>query len=127
MIILIWVVALPFLYWVWLGITLTAIDYAIYLGWQEKENDMGTFVNSRGETVNRHRLIRYGQVAGQDHPDLLSVYDEERNIIHIDRELAAELPQQVIERLEVTVIPATRVANNFVGFGPYNREVIHTL
>lgn len=122
MMILVWVVALPFLYWMWLGIALTIVDYAIYLGWQEKENDMaGTFKNSRGEMVERARLIRYGKVATKANPDLLSLYDEERNIIHIDKGIAAELPQQVIERLEVTVLPATRVNNSFVGFGPYNR------
>lgn len=118
MTILMWVVLLPFLYWVWLGVTFTIIIWVIQ---RDKENDMvGTFVNAAGETVERARLVRYGAVAGQDHPDLLSIYDEERNIIHIDRELAAGLPRQVIERLEVTVLPATRVANTTVGFAPYN-------
>lgn len=118
MFIILWVVALPFLYWVWLGITLTAIDYAIYLGW--KETDMvGTFVNAAGETVERARIIRYGSIARAEYPDLLSQYDEGKNIITIDRANAAGLPQQVIERLEMTTIPNTRAADNTVGFTSY--------
>ena len=118
MVIVLWVVALPFLYWVWLGITLTIVDYAIYLAW--KETDMvGTFVNAAGETVERARIIRYGSIAREAYPDLLSQYDEAKNIIVIDKVNAAGLPQQVIERLEMTTFPATRAANNTVGFEAY--------
>lgn len=79
----------------------------------------GTFVNAAGETVERQRLIRYGSVATEANPDLLSIFNEEKNLITIDRVNAAELPQQVIERLEMTTIQFTRAADNTVGFVAY--------
>lgn len=121
MVILIGVVALPFLYWAWWGITLTAIDYAIYLGWQEQENDM----KDQFEVEQEHpaRLIRYTTLADAEHPNLLSAYDKTKNLQMIDRNLADQLPVAMRQRLETSVMPATMIVDDGMGlrFGEYRQ------
>lgn len=76
-------------------------------------------------TVTRARLIRYTTVAGQDHPNLLSVFDSSRNLQMIDIELSASMPRQMREFLEMSTIPATMITNETTGsFGPYVQPTV---
>ncbi len=103
----VYVVATPFLIWVWLGVSFTIIDLTIHLvrQWVEKELRMSDMVKGRA------RLIRYSDLAGIGE-GVLSYFDAERNILHIDRKLAATLPDFDRERLETTEIRLTQLAGN---------------
>lgn len=74
------------------------------------------------EVPGRARLIRYTTVAGNDHPNLLSVYDAEKNIQMIDRELAKWLPREMRNHLEMSRIPATMLSNDGLSFVPWVAE-----
>lgn len=119
--IILWVIASPFLVILWWAIVLAVIDYAIHVGRQEQENKMTTFTNSKGETVERQRLIRYTNLADAEHPNLLSAFDKGRNLQMIDQNNAAELPPYALQQLEMTETPATMLSADGLGFVAYNQ------
>lgn len=61
------------------------------------------------------RLIRYGAVATPEKPNLLSTYNEEKNLQIIDHTLVMGLPNSMINRLETSVIPETMIVDD--GYG----------
>lgn len=96
------ILSLPLLVWLWLGMAYT-ITY-VALCWAQQEMKMT-------ETKERARLIRYTKLGEPTMPGLLSFFEEEKNILHIDRELAATLPTMDRERLEMTHYVFTRLAS----------------
>lgn len=103
------VVCMPFLYWVWLGIAFTIIDYALHMGLRE-----GLYIMTEAyKTANRpSRLIRYADLNVQGKPGLLSVYDEQKNLVIIDRTRSATMPDPDRHRLEMTDLPFTRLSDS---------------
>lgn len=73
------------------------------------------------EAVQPARLIRYTDIVEPTMPNLLSTYNEEKNLVCIDRTLAEILPVAIRNRLEMTDIPLTRVVDDGRGlrFGSY--------
>lgn len=100
-----YIAATPILIWLWLGVSFTIIDLAIHLVRQfvERNLSMADMVEGRA------RLIRYMDLQG-DQTGLLSYFDAERNILCIDRGLAATLPDFDRERLETTEIEFTQLS-----------------
>lgn len=122
--------AAPFLVWLWLGVSFTMIDFAVYLmgNWianRERELFMEQAMEQeRGK--ERARIIRYTHLDEPDMPGLLSFYDKDKNILHIDRELADNLTKPSRERLEMTEHTFTRLARSDetgMPFKPYTIEV----
>ena len=109
--VILWTIALPFLVWLWLGVAFVIIS--VILCWMKREFEM---------EQERARIIRYTTLDEPSMPGLLSFFEEEKNILHIDRALAAGLPNFDRERLEMTTHTFTRKASaNEVGmaFKPY--------
>jgi hypothetical protein len=98
------VVTSPFLVWLWLGVAFTIVDFALY--WANKESNMTVDTNEE-----RARIIRYTRLDEPNMPGLLSFFEEEKNILHIDRDLAADLPDMDRHRLEMTHVIFTRKAS----------------
>lgn len=92
--------SLPLLIWLWLGIAFVIIRVILYwMQWEYKNME------------ERARIIRYTSLANvESMPGLLSFFEEEKNILHIDHELAASLPTFDRERLEMTEHTFTRKA-----------------
>lgn len=94
------ILALPLLVWLWLGIAFVIIRVILY--WMQWEYQ---------KMSERARIIRYTSLANVvSMPGLLSFFDEGKNILHIDHELAASLPTMDRERLEMTEHVFTRKA-----------------
>lgn len=109
-------IALPFLYWLWLGTTFTIMIYA--LRWAaEKGLTMEQVLEAvaQAEQERPARIVRYTSLNEPDMPGLLSFYEEEKNILHIDRDLAETLPRFDRDRLEMTEITFTRLASQDEG------------
>lgn len=106
------ILALPLLVWLWLGIAYVIVF--VILCWMKWEFEM---------EQERARIIRYTSLANvESMPGLLSFFEEEKNILHIDHELASTLPTFDRERLEMTEHTFTRkAAASEVGlrFKPY--------
>lgn len=110
---LLWVVLLPFCMWVWWGIAFVTARtlIAIVTFVVTEELDMKT------ETKDHKydRLIRYGLVANDEKPNLLSKYDADKNLQIIDTTLVMSLPSSMVDRLEMTVIPETMIVDDGMG------------
>lgn len=106
---MLWIIlSLPLLVWLWLGVSFTIIDFALH--WARKELNMHGTLNVKHETPAR--LIRYvDKLDVPSMPGLLSFYDVEKNLLRIDRVLAANLPNMDRERLEMTDHVFTRLAS----------------
>lgn len=67
------------------------------------------------------RIIRYTSLDHEDMPGLLSFYEQEKNILHIDREQAERLPLTIRNRLEMTEKTFTKVIDRgeMPTFGDY--------
>lgn len=121
---ILFVVALPFLVWLWLGVTFTIIDFTCYLVGLPIEKVIVMLARVEAEQ-ERARLIRYTKFGADVAPNLLSFLDAEKNILHIDRERAASLPNFDRERLEMTdheftiVTPANEGGMRFKPFGTH--------
>jgi len=63
----------------------------------------------------RHRLIRYTTLATDERPNLLSMFDEDRQLQRIDRNLVQSLPREMQNRLEMSSIPMTMVIDDGMG------------
>lgn len=110
--------AYPFIVWLWLGINLTMLDFAITWLKLIEDNDMTETL----EKTAPARLIRYTSLKEDGMPGLLSFFEQEKNILHIDRDLANTLPNFDRERLEMTEIVFTKLADNGVlRFEPYGK------
>lgn len=108
-----WVVVLPFCMWVWWGIAFVTARtlIAIVTFVVTEELDMKT------ETKDHKydRLIRYGLVANDEKPNLLSKYDADKNLQTIDTTLVMSLPSSMVDRLEMSVIPETMIVDDGMG------------
>lgn len=113
------IVAMPFLYWIWLGIMFTVLCYALNYGLREGL----IFMVEAYKTANRpSRLIRYTTLDVPALPGVLSIYNEEKNLILIDRERAATMPDLDRQRLEMSDLPATKLSASMqtLAFVPYH-------
>lgn len=123
MLLIIFILSLPFLMWVWLGIFFTILIYvAETISEKLKEAEMQNEVNTE-----LARIIRYTDLSefeANNMPGLLSFFEEGRNILHIDRQQAERLPEFMRNRLEMTSEVFTRVYDHgaTMTFAPYNRE-----
>lgn len=71
--------------------------------------------------MERHRLIRFENIVDYDRPRLLSYFDKEKNLLHIDREEAECLPKMIQDTLIFTEIEYTRVSDDGMRFEQYER------
>lgn len=117
---IIFILSLPLLVWVWLGIAFTIL---IYVSEKTKEAAMPKIIETTPELA---RLIRYTELAEPSMPGLLSFFEEGKNILHIDREQAERLPITLRNRLEMTTETFTMVARHGTTFSKYNLNE-HTL
>lgn len=110
---LLWVVLLPFCMWVWWGIAFVTARtlIAIVTFVVTEELDM----NTETKDHKYDRLIRYGLVANDEKPNLLSKYDADKNLQIIDTTLVMSLPSSMVDRLEMTVIPETMIVDDGMG------------
>lgn len=113
------ILSLPFLMWVWLGITFTIL---IYVAETIKEAIMQAEATQASNELAR--IIRYTALDEPSMPNLLSFFEEGRNILHIDRAQADRLPEFMRNRLEMTEEIFTRVYDHgaTLTFAPYNRD-----
>lgn len=111
MMILLWVVLLPFFMWVWWGfafvIAKALIAIVTFRVTHFKETPMEDYNKAPA------RLIRY--VDGFDHPLVLSRYDATKNLQCINKELACILPDSMRNRLEMSTIPETVIVDDMMG------------
>lgn len=116
-----WVVVLPFCMWVWWGIAFVTYRtlIAIVTFVVTEELDM----NNETTDHKFDRLIRYAAVATSEKPNLLSKYDADKNLQIIDHTLVMDLPNSMVSRLEMTVIPETMVIDDGMGlrFGEWKK------
>jgi hypothetical protein len=111
------IASLPFLIWLWLGITFTIARYVFIVAYME-----GLNMTEEPQTIEapaRAKLIRYETVTDTTRPGLLSYYDAERNIQHIDRQRADLLPEKMRERLEVSELAFTKLTEDGLRFVEY--------
>lgn len=103
----------PLLFWLSLGIIFTMLNY---IQWLTQQETIMTILTRPA------RLIRYTDLGSEGMPHLLSTYDEEKNLLRIDRHLAEILPTDMRNRLEMTELPLTRVVDDGHGlrFGSYD-------
>lgn len=72
-------------------------------------------MNTETKDHKYDRLIRYGLVANDEKPNLLSKYDADKNLQIIDTTLVMSLPSSMVDRLEMTVIPETMIVDDGMG------------
>lgn len=71
------------------------------------------------EALARQKLIRYEDLTDFAHPGLLSRFDGERNIQHIDRQRSSLLPEQMRHRLETSELAYTKLTDDGLRFVEY--------
>lgn len=71
------------------------------------------------EVQERAKLIRYETITNFERPGILSYYDADKNIQHIDRQRASILPDKERERLEVSELPFTKLTDDGLRFIEY--------
>jgi hypothetical protein len=104
------IITYPFIVWLWLGINLTMIDFAIT--WLKLIEERQMTEAMEKETNRPARLIRYTDLNEDTMPGLLSFFEEEKNILHIDKTLANALPTFDRHRLEMTEIVFTKLSDD---------------
>lgn len=70
----------------------------------------------------RDRLIRFEALREVGKPGLLSIYDEEKNLVRIDDQLVQALPKNVQDQLMFTTIPLTALSRDGQRFEPYYNQ-----
>lgn len=117
--VILFVIAYPFIVWLWLGINLTMINFAIQWLIEIEEKQMQEAMEN--EANRPARLIRYTDLKEDTMPGLLSFFEEQKNILHIDRTLASTLPTFDLHRLEMTEIVFTKLSDDGgLRFAPYS-------
>ena len=112
MLVVLTIASLPFLIWLWLGTAFTIARYVFIVAYMEGTETMT-------ETKERAKLIRYEDITNFLRPGLLSYYDAERNIQHIDRQRASLLPDKERERLEVSELEFTKLTEDGLRYVEY--------
>lgn len=120
--------AMPLLYWLWLGVTFTLIDYTLHIIYRQYGVTAMDMVNALHKVASDEargeldRLVRYTDIRDPDYPGTLSIYNPKKNLIIIDRELADQLTEVERNYLEMTYIKRTRLSGKLstIGFVEYN-------
>jgi hypothetical protein len=111
---ILFIIALPFLIWLWLGIAFTTARYVFVVAYH------GDYKMSDTQTTHkRAKLIRYEELSSTFRPGMLSYFDADTNIQHIDRQRADLLPEKIRERLEVSELPYTKLTEDGLRFVEY--------
>lgn len=119
---MLWIIlSLPFLVWAWWGVTFTTL---IYVAEKVKEAEM----LDKTSEPELARIIRYTDLSefeANGMPGLLSFFQADKNILHIDHNMASLLPEYIRNRLEFTTEVFTMVVERgeSASFEPYNQEV----
>ena len=132
MVITVIVLAMPLLIWLWLGIAFTILDFTLHIifvrtGVTAMDIISALTNTDTAEQVNtgRSRIVRYTDIVDSNHPGTLSTYNEEKNILLIDRTLSSRLNEQSRNYLEMTYLKRTMLTDSFatVGFVEYAEAV----